>query len=95
VEWCLAAAATAKEPLLTSSPPLASTAWQVRMTLFTLAIMAKMAESVMRVVSIPAWARVRAICCPSYPGADSATMTWNFRFLAAYFRNSETVLEPP
>lgn len=37
--------------------------------------MAKMAESAMAVVLMPAWASLRAIRCPPYLGAPSATTT--------------------
>ena len=46
-----------------------------RPTLLTRAIMAKMAESVMAVVGIPAAASCLACSCPPYRGAPSATTT--------------------
>lgn len=45
------------------------------LTLLTRAIMAKMAESAMAVVLMAAWASLRAIACPPYLGAPSATTT--------------------
>ena len=37
--------------------------------------MAKMAESAMAVVLMPTWASLRAMACPPYLGAPSATTT--------------------
>lgn len=69
-------------------------AWVPMITLLTRAIMAKMAESAITVVSTPAWASRAASCWPSYHGARSATMTWNVRVLAAR-RKRSTVRELP
>ena len=57
-------------------------------TLLTLAIMANTAASAMRVVLIPASASATAVLCPSVPGAVSATITSNVRFLCAFFRKA-------
>jgi len=72
----------------------AEPAWVPMMTLLTRAIMAKMAESVMTVVSIGTEASRAAISCPSYQGARSATITWNDRLLAAR-RKRSTVRDLP
>ena len=75
------------EPEGAMSPPLASTAWEGRRTLLTRAIMVKIAESCMTVVSMLACARDLAMACPPKWGAPSLTITWNLRFLAAAFKN--------
>ena len=53
------------------------------LTLLTLDMIAKTAESVMTVASIPLWASRTANSWPWYEGADSATITSNLRFRAA------------
>lgn len=81
------------------------------MTLFTRDIIAKTAESVIKVVSIPEEAKIFAVSCPvylisnvkssiqgfkmTYKGPDSTTITSNFRFSAAFFKNSSTVFDLP
>ena len=50
-------------------------------TLLTRAIMAKMEESAMAVVLMPAWASLRACWWPPYRGAPSATTTYNINML--------------
>ena len=50
-------------------------------------MIAKTAESVITVVSIPSLAMFVASSCPWYEGADSATITSNLRFLAAAYKN--------
>ena len=66
------------------------------MTLLTLDIIANIAESVISVVSILAFAKAAANCWPLKYGADSATITWNFLpFSAAPFKNISTVLDLP
>ncbi len=50
-------------------------------------MMAKVAESLMTVVSIPEAASDFAMRWPPKCGAPSQTMTWNFRVFAAAFRN--------
>jgi hypothetical protein len=46
------------------TPPFASNACVLTTTMFTLAIMAKMALSLIAVVGIPAFAKAFASCCP-------------------------------
>mmetsp|Transcript_39749 Transcript_39749/g.112801 ORF Transcript_39749/g.112801 Transcript_39749/m.112801 type:complete len:207 (-) Transcript_39749:760-1380(-) len=83
----LAARATMCVPAGAMTPPLASTAWAVMMTLLTRAIMAKTAASGMRVVVMLLCASCLAARCPSNSGALSATTTWKIRFFAAACRN--------
>ena len=60
-------------------------------TLFARAIIAKIAESAMSVVWIPASASFLAIGCPSKRGQPSATTTWNSRFFDASLRKWKVV----
>mmetsp|Transcript_81655 Transcript_81655/g.197921 ORF Transcript_81655/g.197921 Transcript_81655/m.197921 type:complete len:215 (-) Transcript_81655:201-845(-) len=76
-------------------PPLAITACAPQMTLFTRAMMANTAESLMTVVWIPASAYTFAVSCPTNVGAVSTTMTSNLRRFAAAFKNSSTVDDLP
>mmetsp|Transcript_26872 Transcript_26872/g.58637 ORF Transcript_26872/g.58637 Transcript_26872/m.58637 type:complete len:203 (+) Transcript_26872:1251-1859(+) len=95
MECFLAASATMCIPTVPTTPPLASTACAPTSTLLTRAIMANTAQSAISVVCIPASDSFRAMMCPSYFGAPSATTTWNSLFLLASLRKRYVVSDMP
>lgn len=90
-----AAVASGNDPTIDNNVPSARTRCGPSKTLEQRGSNATMLESGIRIVGMPDDDKDVANSRPEYDGADSATMTVNFRLRDAFLRNASTVLECP